>query len=78
MVPEQEQEVLPSITCSCGFVVKGRDEARNQYALEEHDCPNEQLAEEQWYHYVFSFWTLAIVVAIGYVILRLAGVDPRP
>jgi hypothetical protein len=45
---------MPRIECPCGFKVSGFDEARNQWALEEHQCSLNPPEQKRWYQYAFS------------------------
>lgn len=67
----------PVICCPCGFFAISNSAVDNQYALEEHRCPNAPVSAgtaEPWYAYVFSFWGLLGLALILSCVAALSGV----
>jgi hypothetical protein len=70
--------ISPSITCGCGFVIQGTDEARNAEVFESHTCVLESTDREyQWHDSVFSFWgaAIAFILVLGVVSVVTGQVD---
>jgi hypothetical protein len=71
------QREMARITCPCGFMVVGYDEAHNRAAFEDHPCPNwpeePEEAARRWYSYVFSSWGCAIVLVVACAVVVLVS-----